>query len=88
MRYYYLKPLKLLASSATKEGIQKLVAQFYCTNEKNILLAAVDSRCGYPEFDIYKLIDVDKYKHIAGTRVIEQKGRYRFELLRVITEEN
>lgn len=59
---------KLLASSATLEGVRCLVSKFYCGS--TITLNAVDDR----QWSISNAI-----RTLEGVRVVFAKGRYRFE---------
>lgn len=64
------KMMKLLASSGTLEGIQELIAAFYCGERKTLR----------QEGDAWRVLRSDGTP-IERVRVVGPKrGRYRFEL--------
>jgi hypothetical protein len=61
---------KLLASSSTLEGIQKLITDFYCSS--TITLEQVSKK----EWNVFTLKGLCK-----GVKVYLKKNRYRFEMI-------
>lgn len=61
---------RLLASSGSLDGINKMVAQFYCGDKE---LKQVPDK---DEWEIYGSRGL-----LEGVRVIKKKGRYRFEMI-------
>ena len=69
---------KLLASSNTFDGIVKLVQEYFCNPEMEILTLPDDTMV--PAFLKHPLDNTNIYVKPEGYCVIKKKNRYRFEL--------
>ena len=59
----------LLASAPTKAELASIIQEFYCWDAPPVILAE-------------SVIRPSDHKTLPGVRVVERKGRYRFERIR------